>query len=268
MNSPGSTDLVMPVLRRRRRRPFPMRRWPATPTCPASTTSSSTTVLPAMPTCAASSTRWPIADAVRDLDEVVDLRAGANARFADRRAIDRRVGADLHVVFDDDVGVLRNLEMRAVGLLGEAEAVAADDGAVLDDDAVADDDALANRHVRVHDAVVADPRAGADGDVRIDDRPRADRRARADGDERADRHVRADRGVARDGAQRVDARRRRLGAERGGRSRARTSCTDRRCEERARRRSGRIRRRALGENRGRRRRRAAEARNTSGWRRT
>ena len=60
-------------------------------------------VLPAMPTCAANSTRCPIDDAVRDLHEVVDLRAGADARLADRRPIDRRVRADLDVVFDDDV---------------------------------------------------------------------------------------------------------------------------------------------------------------------
>ena len=70
-------------------------------------------------------------DAVRDLHEVVDLRAGADPRLADRRPIDRRVGADLDVVFDDDVGVLRDLQVRAVRLPREAEAVAADDGAVV-----------------------------------------------------------------------------------------------------------------------------------------
>ena len=62
-----------------------------------------------------------------------------NPRLADRRPIDRRVRADLDVVFDDDVAVLRNLEMRAVRLLDEAEAVAADHRAVLHDDAMADD---------------------------------------------------------------------------------------------------------------------------------
>ena len=130
-----------------------------TPLCPAIITSSSTTVLPAMPTCAASSARRPIADAVRDVHEVVDLGAGADARLADRRAIDRRVGADLDVVFDHDVGVLRNLQVRAVLLPREAEPVAADDDAVVQRHAIADDDALANRDLRVDDAVVADPRA-------------------------------------------------------------------------------------------------------------
>ena len=67
-----------------------------------------------MPTCAASSTCRPTCDAVRDLDEVVDLRAGADARLADGGTIDRRVRADLDVVFDDDVAVLRDLLVRAV----------------------------------------------------------------------------------------------------------------------------------------------------------
>ena len=78
----------------------------------------------------------PDRDAVRDVDQVVELAAGADARFADRRPINRRVRADLDVVFDDDVGVLRNLDVRAVGLLREAIAVAADHHAVLQHDAV------------------------------------------------------------------------------------------------------------------------------------
>ena len=119
----------------------------------------------------------PDRDAVRDLHEVVDLRARADARLADRGPIDRRVGADLHVVLDDQVGVLRDLGVRAVGPLDEAEAVAAEDGAVLHDDAVAEDDALADRDVRVQHAVLADPRARADDDVR-DRRPCARRSTR------------------------------------------------------------------------------------------
>ena len=46
--------------------------------------------------------------------------------------------------------------MRAVRPAREAEAVAADDGAVLQDDAMADANALADRDARVDDAVVAD----------------------------------------------------------------------------------------------------------------
>ena len=75
-------------------------------------------------------------DAVRDVHQIVDFGAGADARLADRRPIDRRVGANLDVVFDDDVGVLRDLQVRAVLLLREPEAVAADDDAVVQDHAV------------------------------------------------------------------------------------------------------------------------------------
>src|SRR2546428_294749 len=58
-------------------------------------------------------------DAVGDVNQVVDFRARLDARLADRRAVDRGVGANLNVVFDDDGGVLRDFQMRAVGLTDE-----------------------------------------------------------------------------------------------------------------------------------------------------
>ena len=131
-----------------------------------------------MPTCAANSTRLPTVDAVRDLHEVVDLGARPDPRLTDRRTIDGRIGADFDVVFDDDVAVLRDLEVRSVRLADEPEAVAADHRAVLHDHPMADPDALANRDVRVHDAVVADHGAGADHDVGKHDRACADDGAR------------------------------------------------------------------------------------------
>ena len=97
------------------------------------------------------------------LSILVPLR---DARFADGRTIDRRIRAQLHVVFDDHGGDLRDLFVRAVAAADETVAVAADDDAVLQDDAVADRDALANRDVGMDDAVGADARTGADGDVR------------------------------------------------------------------------------------------------------
>ena len=133
-----------------------------TPVCPAIITSSSTSVLPAMPTCAASSTRRPTATPCATWTRLSILVPAPIARLADRRPVDRRVRADFNVVFDHDVGVLRNLQVRAVFLPGEAEAVAADDHAVVKRHAVADDDAIANRDLRVDDAVVADARAGTD----------------------------------------------------------------------------------------------------------
>src|SRR5204862_2784357 len=129
----------------------------------------------------------PDRHAVGDVHEVVDLGAGADARFADGRPIDGRIRADLNVVFDDYQGRLRNLEVRAVRLPREPESVAAEHDAVVQNHAVSDNDAVANRGVRVHDAVVADARARANGDVRIKDGPRANRGAGADTDERTNR---------------------------------------------------------------------------------
>ena len=64
-------------------------------------------VLPAMPTCADEHHVAADADAVRHLHQVVDLRARLDPRFADGRAIDGRVGANLDVVLDDDRRDLR-----------------------------------------------------------------------------------------------------------------------------------------------------------------
>src|SRR6185312_7362215 len=104
------TELGMPVCAVATT-PVPSVRCPATPTWPARVTRSSSVVLPAMPTCAASSVS---------------------------RTIDRGVGADLHVVFDHHPANLRDLVVRAVGALREAEPVAADHRAVLHDHAVAE----------------------------------------------------------------------------------------------------------------------------------
>ena len=173
----------------------------------------------------------PDGHAVGDLHQVVDLRAGADARLADGRPIDRRVRADLHVVFDDDVGALRNLQVRAVGLLARSRSRRC---------------RSRRRPARrrgcrsctrsridtcewTH-AVVADRRAGADDDVGVDDRARADRGARAD-------RRRTGRSTT-SGAERrrrarpscADRRRGGGGARwRGGRPRARTPGTDCRC---------------------------------------
>ena len=139
-------------------------------------------------------------DAMRDLDEVVDLRAGANPRFTDGRPIDGRVRPNLHVVFDNDVGMLRDFQMRPVSLLHESETVAADDRAVLHDHAMADLHAFAHRHVRMNHTVVANPDIGADHDIGINGRARAD----ACGDKRTNRHVGAERRIGRDRAQPID----------------------------------------------------------------
>src|SRR5688572_11556704 len=73
---------------------------------------------------------------VRGLREVIDSGARPDPRLADGRAIDSAVCADFHVIFNDYTAELRDFFVRAVGAPCEAEAVAADDRAVLDDDPV------------------------------------------------------------------------------------------------------------------------------------
>ena len=79
----------------------------------------------------------PDDDVVADLDQIVDLGAFADDRIAVAAAVDRRVGADLDVVLDDDPADLRNLQMS--GPAGNiAESVLADADARVEDDAIAD----------------------------------------------------------------------------------------------------------------------------------
>ena len=63
-----------------------------------------------------SSTRSPTVTPCAICTRLSILVPRADARLADRRTIDGGIGADLDVVFDDHVGVLRDLEVRAVGL--------------------------------------------------------------------------------------------------------------------------------------------------------
>ena len=142
------------------------------------------------------------------LYEVVDFRAGLNAGFANRGAIDGRIGADLHIVFDHHDAGLGNLLVRAVGTADESIAVAADHRAVLQHHAMADDDPLANRDLRVNDAVIADRRAVADRHVRVDHRAIAHAHASPDRHERTDGHAAAERRVGSHAAHLIHAGRR------------------------------------------------------------
>src|SRR5262245_16058183 len=74
-------------------------------------------------------------DVVADLDEVVDLRARADPRRAGGGAVDRHVGADLHVVVHDDVPDLGKLPVD-LAVPHEAEAVAPNHRAGVNDHAV------------------------------------------------------------------------------------------------------------------------------------
>ena len=123
---------------------------------------SSTRTDPAMPTCAMIRHSTPDPHVVRDLHEVVDLRAGADHRVVDAPAVDRRVRADLDVVLDDAAADVRNLQMLAVAL-HVAEAVGPDPRAGVNRHAVADAPTRCRPSPTDTDGcALADPNAGAD----------------------------------------------------------------------------------------------------------
>src|SRR5437867_2356274 len=131
--------------------------------------------------------------------------APADDGIAEGRAVDRGVGADLHVVLDDDAARLRNLAVaRAVE--GEPEAVGADDGARMHEHAAPEPRARQQRHVRAQHAALADLHVGAHVRERADARARSDARARFDHGQRSHRRRRVDARVRGDDGARVDAR--------------------------------------------------------------
>src|SRR5262249_16346668 len=117
MNDPASTELGIPDCAVAIT-PLPSVRWPATPTSPAIPTAPAQRYVVFKRAAAADADlrrQQPVAPdghAVRDLHQVVDLAAGADARLAERGSIDGGVGADFDVVFDDHAADLRDLVVR------------------------------------------------------------------------------------------------------------------------------------------------------------
>ena len=122
---------------------------------------------------------------VRDLDEIINLRALADDGRAERAAVNRHVRADLHVIADDDVANLRNFAVDAA-VQHVAESVRADDRAGVDADAMADFRARINCHVRKQIHVVAELRIVADKIAALQNRVRANLHALAHGAMRPD----------------------------------------------------------------------------------
>ncbi len=129
---------------------------------------------------------------VADLHEVVDFRAAADARLADRGAVDGGVRLNFDIVADDGGTGLADFVPAPVGFAGESEAVTADDDAILQQDAMADAAIFADTGVGVGEKIVADARAAinrneavqdsviANGDIFIHEAVGADMRSRAD----------------------------------------------------------------------------------------
>src|SRR5262249_33637735 len=124
---------------------------------------------------------------VSDLHQIVDLRALADHRISQSAAVDGRVGADLHVVLDDDAPDLRQ-PLGAARAGDEAEPFAADLGAAVDDDAVGDECGL-DSGARPDETVAPDLRAGADDGVGRYHRAGAYRHAGADRRAGLDHHA-------------------------------------------------------------------------------
>src|SRR5579871_1796876 len=83
---------------------------------------------------------------VRDMYEVVDLRALADDRGTEGATVNGRVGADLHIIMDDHVTDLQHLAVAAF-VEHVAVAIRANDGASMDSDA------MANLGLRVDDDI-------------------------------------------------------------------------------------------------------------------
>src|SRR3954454_4815393 len=151
----------------------------------------------------------PDDDVMTDLDEVIDLRPLPDHGVAARAAVDRRIGADLDVVLDDDAPDLRHLAVTAPAH-GEAETVLPGLHPGVQDDAIADK-GVEQGHVRPDRATPADPHLRPDHGLRADHRAGANLGVRADDHAGIDDHAmfepgrRMDRGAGRDPA-RAEAR--------------------------------------------------------------
>jgi len=129
---------------------------------------------------------------VTDLHQAIDLGAAADARLADRGAIDRGEGLNLDVVFDDGDAALDDFLVGAVRAFGKAEAIAPNHDAVLERYAMADATEFANDRMRVRQKIVADMRVVIDHHVRMQNGVFPDHHVFANHGEGADGGVLAD----------------------------------------------------------------------------
>ena len=106
---------------------------------------------------------------VTHLDEIVDFGTGANPGLTDRSPVDAGICLDFDGVLEDRGSGLKDFvpaaAERLLGVLGEPEAVGADDGAVLEDYTIAKLAVFADDGVGVRKEVVAYADIGIDDDV-------------------------------------------------------------------------------------------------------
>jgi hypothetical protein len=121
---------------------------------------------------------------VRDLNQVVDLGAAANARNPDSGSIDTAIAADVAIVFDDDTAELGDLAVF-LAVPDETEAVTADGAAGVNNATFAE--LCPSQQVDVG----LDETVGAEDDIRGDVGPGADDAPRTDNGTRRDDRARA-----------------------------------------------------------------------------
>jgi hypothetical protein len=95
-----------------------------------------------------------------NLHEVVDLRARLDAGFSDRWTVNRRIRAQLNVVFDDDCRYLRDLLVGPIPTTDEAVPVAPENNAVLKNNPIPNGHTLADGDIRVNDAITSNVSVG------------------------------------------------------------------------------------------------------------
>src|SRR5262245_59563837 len=91
-----------------------------------------------------------------DLYQVVELRPATDAREAEARAVHAAIRAYLDVVFDHDAAHLQELELAAIFIGSEAEAVGAEHHAAVNAASRADLRPVVNRDVGEDHRVVTD----------------------------------------------------------------------------------------------------------------
>src|SRR5690242_6387203 len=143
---------------------------------------------------------------VANYDEVVELGAAADAGFSNGSAIHAGVGLDFDIIFKNRGARLLHFVPGSVLLLGETEAVASDDGAILQNHAIAYAAKLANNRMRMCEEIVADARALIDGNEAMENRVAADVCIFANEAVRPDMSASADCGGFRDESGRMETR--------------------------------------------------------------
>lgn len=125
-----------------------------------------------------------------DLDQVVDFCALPDVGGSERGPVDRHIGSDFDVIFNDDDASLWNFMMTAF-VLNVSESVTSDHGSGVDNDPGAYPASVLNTHVRMKYGIITDGDAFSQKDTGVEGDPIPQSRMIADCDKRSDGYVAA-----------------------------------------------------------------------------